>query len=88
MEEEKNAPSEDENAEDAKSPKLATVEEEAKTHKVEETTVKSESPAAYDPKNVHYEGELAVYTDPNTGTQYEWFFGDKRVALEGGCLLV
>jgi HIV Tat-specific factor 1 len=73
MEEENNAPSEDENAEDAKSPKLATVEEEAKTHKVEETAVKSESPAAYDPKNVHYEGELAVYTDPNTGTQYEWF---------------
>ncbi|XP_044269057.1 HIV Tat-specific factor 1 homolog [Tribolium madens] len=28
--------------------------------------------ASYDPKNVHYEGDLAVYTDPNTGTQYEW----------------
>ncbi|XP_008200209.1 17S U2 SnRNP complex component HTATSF1 isoform X2 [Tribolium castaneum] len=28
--------------------------------------------ASYDPKNVHYEGDLAVYTDPKTGTQYEW----------------
>ncbi|VEN41922.1 unnamed protein product [Callosobruchus maculatus] len=28
--------------------------------------------SAYDPKDIHYEGEIAVYTDPNTGTQYQW----------------
>nr|CAH7724030.1 unnamed protein product [Callosobruchus chinensis] len=27
---------------------------------------------AYDPKDVHYEGEIAIYTDPNSGTQYQW----------------
>lgn len=26
----------------------------------------------YDPKNVHYEGETAIYVDPKTGTQFEW----------------
>lgn len=26
----------------------------------------------YDPKNVHYEGDIAVYTDPATGYQYQW----------------
>ncbi|RZC34657.1 HIV Tat-specific factor 1 -like [Asbolus verrucosus] len=31
-----------------------------------------ESASSYDVKNVHYEGELAVYTDPSSGTQYEW----------------
>jgi len=25
-----------------------------------------------DPQDVHYEGEIAVYTDKNTGHQYEW----------------
>lgn len=28
--------------------------------------------ATYDPKNVQYEGSVAVYTHPDTGTQYEW----------------
>lgn len=33
---------------------------------------KSNNSMEYDPKNVHYEGELAIYTDPKTGYQYEW----------------
>lgn len=27
---------------------------------------------SYDPKNVHYEGEIAVYTEPTSGTQFQW----------------
>ncbi|CAH1113373.1 unnamed protein product [Psylliodes chrysocephalus] len=27
---------------------------------------------SYDSKNVHYEGDLAIYTDPSTNTQYTW----------------
>ncbi|CAH1994876.1 unnamed protein product [Acanthoscelides obtectus] len=27
---------------------------------------------SYDPKNIHYEGDIAVYTDPDSGTQYQW----------------
>ncbi|KAG5879444.1 hypothetical protein JTB14_027681 [Gonioctena quinquepunctata] len=26
----------------------------------------------YDPKNVHYEGDVAIYTDQDSGTQYQW----------------
>lgn len=27
---------------------------------------------SYDSKNVHYEGDIAVYTEPSTGAQYQW----------------
>lgn len=32
----------------------------------------SSETAKYDPKNVHYEGDKAIYTDPSSGCQYEW----------------
>ncbi|KAJ3664378.1 hypothetical protein Zmor_008555 [Zophobas morio] len=35
----------------------------------------------YDPNNVHYEGSTAIYTDPNTGTQYEWHSDKKEWSL-------
>lgn len=39
-----------------------------------ETLAKETSTSSnnYDPKNVHYEGDLAIYTDSASGTQYEW----------------
>lgn len=30
------------------------------------------SSVSYDSKNVHYEGDVAVYTEPTSGTQYQW----------------
>lgn len=27
---------------------------------------------SYDPANVHYEGDIAIYTDPTTNYQYQW----------------
>ncbi|KAJ8955958.1 hypothetical protein NQ314_006807 [Rhamnusium bicolor] len=36
---------------------------------------------SYDPSNVHYEGEIAIYTDSSTGTQYQWDKGKKEWCL-------
>lgn len=47
-------------------------QEEPKASSSEQPEPATASASSYDPKNVHYEGDLAVYTDPNTGTQYEW----------------
>ncbi|KAF7282764.1 hypothetical protein GWI33_001915 [Rhynchophorus ferrugineus] len=32
----------------------------------------NEQDQQYDPKNVHYEGDIAIYTDSETGHQYQW----------------
>lgn len=37
-----------------------------------EETKSTISSSEYDPKNVHYEGDLAIYTDPKSGYQYKW----------------
>ncbi|KAL1517710.1 hypothetical protein ABEB36_001442 [Hypothenemus hampei] len=31
-----------------------------------------EKPQEYDPENVHYEGDLAIYTDKKSGYQFQW----------------
>ncbi|XP_022906247.2 17S U2 SnRNP complex component HTATSF1 [Onthophagus taurus] len=31
-----------------------------------------QSQSTYDPKYVHYEGDIAIYTDPSSGYQYQW----------------
>lgn len=39
--------------------------------KNDSTDSSSETPQ-YDVKNVHYEGDKAIYTDPSSGSKYEW----------------
>lgn len=39
---------------------------------VKNVSTESSDTAKYDPKNVHYEGDKAIYTDPSSGCQYEW----------------
>ncbi|XP_060520631.1 HIV Tat-specific factor 1 isoform X2 [Cylas formicarius] len=40
--------------------------------KIPDTEKKSETGNICDPKNVHYERDVAVYTDTNSGCQYQW----------------
>ncbi|CAG9841207.1 unnamed protein product [Diabrotica balteata] len=43
------------------------------TNDTQQTTDSSEtSETGYDSKNVHYEGDVAIYTDPSSGSQYTW----------------
>lgn len=66
-EEEKNLPSK--LAEEEKNPPPKLSKEEAEKKSSEPDTPNKEE---YDAKNVHYEGETAIYTDPKSGYQYKW----------------
>ena len=53
----------------------------ANTVETDDTNVKSDQPVSgekkskgpsMDPANLHYEGELCIYTDPDTKYQYHW----------------
>lgn len=68
--ESKSTPKEDsdESEEDTEDEDESSEEKEKGKEIKRKETVTSE----YDPANVHYEGEDAIYTDPKSGYQYKW----------------
>ncbi|GLV39232.1 barricade [Carabus blaptoides fortunei] len=51
----------------------ATIDISSTKTKVQIGDTESDLPTEkYDPKNVHYEGDIAIYTDPKSGYQYKW----------------
>lgn len=58
---------------DSDEPEEDTDSEDDNEDKNKEEVKQSESSTTeYDPANVHYEGEEAIYTDPKSGYQYKW----------------
>lgn len=47
-------------------------EEEEEDKEKDKEATKSSTTMEYDPANVHYEEDLAIYTDPKSGHQYQW----------------
>ncbi|XP_018568713.1 HIV Tat-specific factor 1 homolog [Anoplophora glabripennis] len=50
--------------------KPSKVEDERSSNKQNETPTNDSN--SYNPKDVHYEGDVAIYTEPGTNTQYQW----------------
>lgn len=61
-----------ENAEEQASSTTTKVPNINSSVSVENNSTETTEAAKYDAKNVHYEGDVAIYTDPSSGSQYEW----------------